>query len=221
MKNFIYIRIGLVFIGVLFLGCTNQVNYSLKNVLIEDRYKISNNRFYVKNKRNNNRSNNKFFFQDLNSYKINYSGMQVRNIVKSKSKRLLGSKYVWGATGPSRFDCSGFTQSIYKDVGISIPRVSRHQATVGKYITFPRLKLGDMVFFDTAKKYKGKVNHVGIYLSHGNFIHASSSKKKITISNFYKAKFYRKRFLWGRRVIKNQQKLASKNLFIHPINKSS
>ena len=60
-----------------------------------------------------------------------------------------------------------------------------------------------MVFFDTEKKYSGIVNHVGIYLSNGDFIHASSARKKVIITNFRKKPFYKKRFLWGRRVLKN------------------
>lgn len=214
MKNFIYTNIGLVIIGISFIGCTNKVNNNnLKNTSMSDRYNQSENR-YSANK--NKHHNSKFFFQDLNSYKMNYSRSQAMNIVKFKSKKLLGKRYLWGATGPYKFDCSGFTQSIYKDIGISIPRVSRSQATVGKYITFNKLKLGDMVFFDTAKRYKGRVTHVGIYLSHGNFIHASSSKKQVTITNFHKADFYRRRFLWGRRVIHNQKKLALRTQFVHP-----
>jgi cell wall-associated NlpC family hydrolase len=57
-----------------------------------------------------------------------------------------------------------------------------------------------MVFFDTKKRRTGKVCHVGIYLGNGDFIHASSSGKKVVIFNFNDKSFYKKRFLWGRRV---------------------
>ncbi|HHS92732.1 MAG TPA: NlpC/P60 family protein, partial [Campylobacterales bacterium] len=121
------------------------------------------------------------------------------------AKKNLGKKYVWGATGPNNFDCSGFTKEVFKcTIGINIPRVSRDQAKVGTYVEFSELRRGDMVFFDTEKKYTGKVNHVGIYLSNNNFIHASSAKKKVIITNFKKKPFYKKRFLWGRRIIKNK-----------------
>ena len=120
------------------------------------------------------------------------------------AKAKLGQKYVWGATGPRTFDCSGFTQKVFlSTTGIKIPRVSRNQAKVGKYVKYEELKCGDMVFFDTEKKYSKKVNHVGIYLDNGNFIHASSARKKIIITSFNKKPFYKKRFLWGRRVIQN------------------
>jgi len=120
--------------------------------------------------------------------------------IEWKAKSFLGTPYVWGATGPNKFDCSGFTQWVYRDVGINIPRVSRDQARVGQYINYENLQRGDMVFFDTKKHRKGKVTHVGIYLGQGDFIHASSAGKKVVIYNFNKKEFYKKRFLWGRRV---------------------
>jgi len=124
--------------------------------------------------------------------------------IEKYAKEKLGQKYVWGATGPLTFDCSGFTQDVFLNTtGIKIPRVSRDQAKVGKYIEYANLKQGDMVFFDTEKKYSGKVNHVGIYLDNEKFIHASSAKKKIIITSFKKKPFYKKRFLWGRRVVEN------------------
>jgi len=129
--------------------------------------------------------------------------------IENNSKMLLGKKYVWGATGPYSYDCSGFTQKIYRDAGITIPRVSRDQAKVGKYVNYSNLIKGDMVFFDTKKKRTGKVSHVGIYLGSGNFIHASSGAKKIVIFNFNEKDFYKKRFLWGRRVIQNNTHMAS------------
>jgi cell wall-associated NlpC family hydrolase len=129
------------------------------------------------------------------------------------AKRMLGKKYVWGATGPKTYDCSGFTQKVYRTVaGIKLPRVSYLQAKVGKRISFKQLKQGDMVFFDTEKKRTGRVNHVGIYLKHGNFIHASSGGKKVMITNFRKKRFYKNRFLWGQRVIKEQRNIAMNSI---------
>jgi len=123
------------------------------------------------------------------------------NNIEWNAKSFLGTRYVWGATGPSKFDCSGFTQWVYRDVGINIPRVSRNQARVGDYVSFENLQRGDMVFFDTKKRRSGKVTHVGIYLGNNNFIHASSAAKKVVIYNFNQKSFYKERFLWGRRVI--------------------
>ena len=130
--------------------------------------------------------------------------------VEQYAKKFLGNKYVWGATGPKTFDCSGFTQKVYRQsAGVTIPRVSRDQAKVGKYIEYANLKKGDMVFFDTTKEHLGKVNHVGIYLSKGNFIHASSGGKRVMITNFTKKRFYKNRFLWGRRITQEQTTVAT------------
>jgi len=136
--------------------------------------------------------------------------VNINTKVEKYAKKFLGNKYVWGATGPKTFDCSGFTQKVYKQcIGVIIPRVSREQAKVGKYIKFSQLKKGDMVFFDTTKKRLGKVNHVGIYLSNGNFIHASSGGKRVMITNFNKKRFYKNRFLWGRRIIQDHTRVAT------------
>jgi len=139
-----------------------------------------------------------------------YSYIQTVNTIEENAKSFLGTPYVWGATGPSTFDCSGFTQWVYRDAGINIPRVSRDQARVGNYVAFNQLQRGDMMFFDTHKHRTGKVSHVGIYLGDGNFIHASSRGRKVVIYNFNEKTFYKKRFLWGRRVTENSMQYALK-----------
>lgn len=131
------------------------------------------------------------------------------NHIEWNAKSFLGTKYVWGATGPTQFDCSGFTQWVYRDAGIQLPRVSRDQAKVGRYISYENLQKGDMVFFDTKKHKKGIVTHVGIYLGNGNFIHASSAAHKVVVYNFNQKPYYKKRFLWGRRVVQNNAMYAS------------
>jgi len=128
----------------------------------------------------------------------------VKKGIESTAKKELGKRYVWGATGPKTFDCSGFTMKVYRTAGINLPRVSRSQAKVGAKVAFDELQRGDMVFFDTEKHRTGKVNHVGIYLEDGKFIHASSGNKKVVITSFEKKKFYKNRFLWGRRVIREK-----------------
>jgi len=134
---------------------------------------------------------------------------KVEDEIEWNAKELLGKKYVWGATGPNTYDCSGFTQKIYDDLGIKLPRVSRDQAKQGKLLKFKELKKGDLVFFHTNRRKPKRVTHVGIYLGNNNFIHASSGAKKIVICNFKKDKFYKKTFSWGRRVIQPKQHIAT------------
>lgn len=117
------------------------------------------------------------------------------------AKAQLGKPYVWGATGPRTFDCSGFVQYVYRQHGIQMPRVSADQALVGRKVNFETLNVGDLVFFDTRGDVNGNVSHVGIYIGEGSFIHASSGKSAmcVTISSF-DSKYYKGRFLYGRRV---------------------
>jgi len=124
------------------------------------------------------------------------------------AKNFLGVKYVWAANGPSAFDCSGFTKYVFKQNGINLPRYSGNQANIGEKIAFSELQKGDLVFFDTEKKFRHKVNHVGIYIGDNKFIHASSAKKRVTITSFAKKKFYRNKFLYARRVINTNENVA-------------
>jgi LysM repeat protein len=116
------------------------------------------------------------------------------------AKRYLGRRYVWGATGPSSFDCSGFTQYVMrKSKGVRLPRISRKQAYYGKYVSRRNLRAGDLVFFDTSRRRRGYVNHVGIYIGNNKFIHASSGRHRVVITSLSRP-FYSARFKWGRRV---------------------
>jgi cell wall-associated NlpC family hydrolase len=130
--------------------------------------------------------------------------------VLQTAKKFLGVKYVWAANGPSAFDCSGFTKYVFKKNGISLPRYSGHQANVGKKIKYSDLQKGDLVFFDTTKKFTKKVNHVGIFIGNHKFIHASSGGKKVMITSFSQKKFYKSKFLYARRIINNEQSIALK-----------
>jgi cell wall-associated NlpC family hydrolase len=115
------------------------------------------------------------------------------------AKEKLGSEYVWGANGPNQFDCSGYVKYVFENaIGVELPRTSYLQSRLDNKLDFSELEKGDLVFFDTSKQ--GRVNHVGIYLGDGKFIHASSarSKKRVTISEL--SKFYKNTFKWGVRI---------------------
>jgi cell wall-associated NlpC family hydrolase len=139
----------------------------------------------------------------------NWVEMSKEDEIVETAKEFLGIKYVWAANGPDCFDCSGFTKYVYKLNGITLPRYSGHQAQVGTKVNFDELQKGDLVFFDTEKKFKGRVTHVGIYIGDGKFIHASSAKKQVTITSFNKKPFYKRRFLRGERIIDSQSTFAS------------
>ncbi|MYX94541.1 hypothetical protein GT045_06875 [Streptomyces sp. SID486] len=78
----------------------------------------------------------------------------------------IGKPYVYGATGPSSFDCSGLTSWAYAQAGVSIPRTSEAQAGIGTRIGMSDLKVGDLVFF------YGDLHHVGLYAGNGQVLHA-------------------------------------------------
>ncbi len=133
---------------------------------------------------------------DKNQKIVNY----MSNNIEKTAKSLLGRDYKYGANGPYQFDCSSFTQYVFAQHGIKLPRVSKEQAKIGKYISSSQLQKGDLIFFDSKKS--KRISHVGIYLGGGEFIHASSSQDRVTISKL-NSNYYSKHFKWGRRVINN------------------
>jgi cell wall-associated NlpC family hydrolase len=88
----------------------------------------------------------------------------------------LGSPYVWGATGPDAFDCSGLVQAAYRSAGISLPRTTYAQIDAGRRISRSELLPGDLVFF-----YSG-ISHVGIYVGNGRMIHAPNPSAPVRIA---------------------------------------
>lgn len=102
------------------------------------------------------------------------------NALIATGKKHLGVPYVWGGTTTAGFDCSGFTQYVMKQNGISIPRTAAEQFAAGKAVDKKNLKVGDLVFFTT---YKPGASHVGFYMGNDQFIHASSSAKQVAISS--------------------------------------
>ncbi len=96
------------------------------------------------------------------------------------AKQFIGNPYVWGGTSLTNgADCSGFTMSIFKKYGISLPHHAASQAQMGTKVTLAEAQPGDLVFY--AKN--GSINHVAIYIGGGQVVHASSPKTGIKISS--------------------------------------
>ena len=119
--------------------------------------------------------------------------------IEKLTKKYLGGRYVWGGTNPSGFDCSGYTQYIYRKAGIDLPRTALAQSKVGKTVPVKDLQKGDLLFFLTDKKRDIPITHVGVYLENGKFIHAASKKQGIIISSL---KDYQSCFVTAKRVLK-------------------
>ena len=98
--------------------------------------------------------------------------------IVSYAKTFLGRPYVYGAAGPSSFDCSGFTQYVYAHFGKSIPRSSAAQYASCSKISKSSLRAGDLVFFSNSSS-GGSVGHVAIYMGNGQIIHAANSRRGV------------------------------------------
>lgn len=107
---------------------------------------------------------------------------------------LTGVPYVFGGTSKSGFDCSGYTQYVFKGSGVSLPRTSSAQFNVGTEVKKDQLQAGDLVFFTT---YSKGPSHVGIYIGSGKFVHASNSGVRTTSLN---DSYYASRYVGARRV---------------------
>lgn len=123
-------------------------------------------------------------------HKFRFSGQAVLfdqlkcsgEIIDKLAKRLLNVPYLWGGRSPLGIDCSGFTQVIFKSVGLQIARDARDQALTGTPIDFvSEAKVGDLAFFS---KQTEKITHVGIVLEEGKIIHASGSVRIDTLDHY-------------------------------------
>ena len=111
------------------------------------------------------------------------TGSASGSAVITDARKYLGTPYVWGGTNPATgLDCSGFTQQVYGDLGIDLPRVSRDQANVGTPVSsLSDAQAGDLLFFGSP------VHHVAIYEGNGMMIeapHTGQSVKEIKVADF-------------------------------------
>ncbi|WP_326619003.1 NlpC/P60 family protein [Streptomyces decoyicus] len=95
-----------------------------------------------------------------------------------------GKPYVWGATGPSSYDCSGLTQAAWKAAGVDLPRTTWDQVKVGQRIATKDLKPGDLVFF------YDDISHVGMYIGGGKMIHAPHPGANVREESIYYMPIY-------------------------------
>jgi len=122
----------------------------------------------------------------------------LRQKVVDIAKSYLGVRYVWGGTSPNGFDCSGLVQYVYKKVGITLNRVAADQAKQGTKVSKAELKPGDLVFFNTGS---GGIDHVGIYIGNGQFLHAANGRGKVIIDPLDHV-YYKNRMITARRIIR-------------------
>ncbi|MDF2960190.1 MAG: hypothetical protein K0S39_1925 [Paenibacillus sp.] len=127
------------------------------------------------------------------------------NALIRKGKQYLGVKYLFGAAPyprSSKFDCSTFTQYLFKRQGITLKRLSRSQAKQGVAVSRKSLRKGDLMFFYVPGRFRTNktVGHVGIYMGNNRMIHSSPQPRNgVQITNINKA-YWKKTFLRARRV---------------------
>jgi peptidoglycan endopeptidase LytE len=123
------------------------------------------------------------------------------NNIIAKGKQFLGVPYRHGAKSGRTdiFDCSSFTQYVYKQNGIRLPRSSRQQSKVGTFVPRNQLRAGDLIFSDTNRD--GVINHVSIYMGNGQLLHTYRVGIGVTISKFAGSAWDRT-YVTARRVIR-------------------
>ena len=103
--------------------------------------------------------------------------------------------YVFGATGPNAFDCSGFTSYLYRQAGHPINRTAQQQTKNGveiktRKVTFEYLRPGDLLFFASTYSSSDRITHVGIYMGNNQMVHAANSTRGVTVDSLLSGYYY-------------------------------
>jgi len=121
---------------------------------------------------------------------------QAISSLKKSAYSFLGARYRFGGSSRTALDCSSFTQQVFREQSVKLPRTAREQFYVGNEVVRGDLKKGDLVFFQT---YASFPSHVGIYLGNRKMIHASSREHRVVISSM-DTPYYLSRYLGARRM---------------------
>lgn len=114
-----------------------------------------------------------------------------RSSLVEEAKKWVGTPYVWGKSGPLGFDCSGFTQYVFRKFGVDLPRISNQQGFGGTGVNREQAQPGDLVFWDNSSRNNG-ADHVGIYLGNGQVISAPKPGDRVKIQALYGNPFFRR-----------------------------
>ena len=111
----------------------------------------------------------------------------------------VGARYVWGASRPGAFDCSGYTYYVMKQMGVTLPRTSRAQFGAGRAVSRSGLLPGDLLFFRGPGG--SGIGHVGIYVGNNKMAHASTPSTGVIVSSLSE-RYYVSRYIGARRVLR-------------------
>jgi cell wall-associated NlpC family hydrolase len=110
--------------------------------------------------------------------------------------KFLGVPYRNGGSDPSGFDCSGFVQYVFNNLGIRLPREVHDQYGVGEDVKLEDVQAGDLLFFQTVSR---GASHVGLAIGPGQFVHAPSSRGVVRVER-YTGRYWASRFIGARRL---------------------
>jgi len=97
----------------------------------------------------------------------------------------LGKPYVWGATGPDSFDCSGLTQAAYAAAGVRLPRVAQDQWFAGPHVDLGAIQPGDLLFWASDTSAPATIHHVAFYLGGGQILAAPHTGDVVKVEPLY------------------------------------
>lgn len=172
------------------IDCYDMAGFMHEDFIVEE-----NEKYYV------NLSTDNAGTEHFTEYSIG-RGIVMQRQMHTYALAQVGVPYVSGGTSPRGFDCSGFTQYIYAQLGFSIPRTCDGQLGSGLIIPKEKLQCGDLVLFQRTTSHRGISTHVGIYLGDGKLIHAGS--RGITVVELNSA-YFTQHYLCARRVIVSER----------------
>lgn len=177
------------------IDCYDMTGYIAKEQVISD----DSGAYYVSVQEDSSESTR------LGSYSVQQT-MELKSQIVTLSQKYIGVPYRLGGTTPRAFDCSGYTQYVYREAGISINRTVATQLQDGVIIAKEDLEPGDLVIFSNTGG-RGFASHVGIYLGNGKMIHASETKG-ITIADLDSA-YFAQHYQCARRIILSDVSLTA------------
>ena len=125
--------------------------------------------------------------------------------VMARAKEFLGTPYGFGDKGSAQTDCSGFTQQVFSQFGVSLPHSAAEQAEYGTDVDNDDLQVGDLMFYHT---YKDEPSHVAIYAGDRQIIHSSFKNRRVQYDNIDKG-YYKQRFMYAKRLALNSNDAAN------------
>lgn len=169
--------------------------YISASLLSDRKQEVTTSRSSTTSRKEKNTNTNQTVQEPAQTTNTNTEVSKKGSTVVQTATNYIGSRYVYGASGPNSFDCSGFTSYIYRQHGVSLNRTAAGQYSNGTAVARSDLQPGDLIMFG-----KSGINHVAIYIGGGNIVHAANPKRGVTIDTINSG-YYNNNYVGARRVI--------------------